>query len=197
MTLTRQAIQPGLCALCLAGLLAGPAGCVTYTDPRAQQAAYQREDVLLLQEENRRLTGRVEGLELEIERLQRELMNVRNEQSRTIQSQTQTTDKRVADLERRIAEVDRAREKDKQEIVDRLSKTIQDVMKTSGRPAATTTRSTTRAGTGYGYEHTVGPGQTLSQIAAAYGVSARVIIEANNLQDPDRLRVGQVLFIPE
>src|SRR5690606_23815339 len=97
-------------------------------------------------------------------------------------------DKRVADLERRIAEVDRAREKDKQEIVDRLSKTIQDVMKTSSRPAAATTRSTTRAGTGYGYEHTVGPGQTLSQIAAAYGVSTRIIIEANGLHDPERLR---------
>ncbi|MCF7838219.1 MAG: LysM peptidoglycan-binding domain-containing protein [Candidatus Marinimicrobia bacterium] len=52
-------------------------------------------------------------------------------------------------------------------------------------------------GTGYGYEHTVQPGETLSAIAAAYKVSSRAIIDANNLTKPDFLQAGQVLFIPE
>jgi LysM repeat protein len=43
----------------------------------------------------------------------------------------------------------------------------------------------------------VQPGETLSEIAKAYGVSVSVIIRENNLQKPDQLRVGQKLFIPE
>jgi LysM repeat protein len=35
------------------------------------------------------------------------------------------------------------------------------------------------------------------QIAAAYGVSIRKIIDANDIPDPERLRVGQVLQIPD
>jgi outer membrane murein-binding lipoprotein Lpp len=48
-----------------------------------------------------------------------------------------------------------------------------------------------------GYEHIVATGETLSAIASAYEVSARRIIEANQLADPDNLKIGQKLFIPE
>jgi LysM repeat protein len=48
-----------------------------------------------------------------------------------------------------------------------------------------------------GYEHIVATGETLSAIASAYEVSARKIIEANQLADPDNLKIGQKLFIPE
>jgi len=36
-----------------------------------------------------------------------------------------------------------------------------------------------------------------SRTAAAYGVTVRSIVEANDIPNPDRLRVGQKLFIPE
>lgn len=53
------------------------------------------------------------------------------------------------------------------------------------------------ARTATGYEHEVKPGQTLSEIAAVYGVRAQAIIEANQLTNPNAIRVGQKLFIPE
>jgi len=39
-------------------------------------------------------------------------------------------------------------------------------------------------------------GDTLSKIAARYGLSSREVIRLNNLTDPDRLLVGQVLKLP-
>ncbi|MFP6906988.1 MAG: LysM peptidoglycan-binding domain-containing protein [Verrucomicrobiota bacterium] len=61
-------------------------------------------------------------------------------------------------------------------------------------------KSGTRAGSTVpqtGYDHIVATGETLSAIASAYEVSARRIIEANGLTDPDNLKIGQKLFIPE
>ena len=45
--------------------------------------------------------------------------------------------------------------------------------------------------------YTVRSGDELKQIAAQYGVSIRTIIDANDIPNPDSLRVGQVLRIPE
>lgn len=44
--------------------------------------------------------------------------------------------------------------------------------------------------------YTVKPGDFLAQIAAAHGVTAQAIIQANGITNPNLLRVGQVLLIP-
>lgn len=48
-----------------------------------------------------------------------------------------------------------------------------------------------------GYNHVVEAGQTLSAIAQAYKVSVKSIMQANNIKDPTKVRVGQKLFIPD
>jgi len=45
-------------------------------------------------------------------------------------------------------------------------------------------------------QHVVQPGETLTRIASRYGTTVRAVMEANGLQDPDILQVGQVLRIP-
>ena len=42
----------------------------------------------------------------------------------------------------------------------------------------------------------VQPGDTLRFVARAYGVSAASIAQASGLKNPDQLRVGQVLTVP-
>lgn len=177
-------------------LLLTASGCVTYQDQRTRQAVQEREDILLVREDIRRLAGRIEGLELELERLHREVANQRAEQARLSDTHAQGTDTRLSALERRIQEVDRARESDKKEIVERLSKTIEQLMRSQQQTGRQSAQARTTH-SGFGYEHVVGAGETLSHIATAYGVTTRVIIDANNLQNPDRLQVGQKLFIPE
>lgn len=45
--------------------------------------------------------------------------------------------------------------------------------------------------------HIVQPGQTLNQIARRYEVSVAALIEANKLTNPDVLRIGQEIVIPQ
>ena len=47
-----------------------------------------------------------------------------------------------------------------------------------------------------GQTHTVSAGETLAQIAAEYGVSVSELISVNGLDDPDLLRIGQLISIP-
>jgi membrane-bound lytic murein transglycosylase D len=46
------------------------------------------------------------------------------------------------------------------------------------------------------YEHRVARGETLSQIAAHYGVSVNAIVQANGLRSAHTIRPGQVLHLP-
>lgn len=47
-----------------------------------------------------------------------------------------------------------------------------------------------------GIFHVVQSGQTLWRIARAYGITIASLAEANNIPNPERLEVGQALFIP-
>jgi LysM repeat protein len=44
--------------------------------------------------------------------------------------------------------------------------------------------------------HVVQPGEFLSQIAARYGVTVEAIVEANGIENPNLIEVGQRLIIP-
>lgn len=176
-----------------AALLAGTSGCVTLNDDSSQMQA--REDMLIVQDKMQKLDGRIEGIELEIERLRRDV-----DAARSGPSPVQPLQARLDDLEARIRAVDAARERDKQEIVDKLSTKLTQIVsssKSSGSSSAKKQGSKKSSGAQSGYEHEVQAGDTLSAIAAAYGVTSKVILDSNDIKDPNRLRVGQKLFIPE
>ncbi|BAU42592.1 Murein DD-endopeptidase MepM [Leptolyngbya sp. O-77] len=44
--------------------------------------------------------------------------------------------------------------------------------------------------------HRVSAGETIEQIASAYGVSKDAVVEASGLQDPDVIQIGQVIAVP-
>ncbi|MCS6826996.1 MAG: LysM peptidoglycan-binding domain-containing M23 family metallopeptidase [Caldilinea sp.] len=44
--------------------------------------------------------------------------------------------------------------------------------------------------------YTVAPGDTLGAIAVRFGVTVEALVAANGIEDPNRIRVGQVLLIP-
>jgi murein DD-endopeptidase MepM/ murein hydrolase activator NlpD len=46
------------------------------------------------------------------------------------------------------------------------------------------------------FAHRVSAGETIEQIASAYGVSKNAIVEASGLQDPNVIRTGQVISVP-
>ncbi len=64
-------------------------------------------------------------------------------------------------------------------------------------PTVAPTPSPTRVtGTVPGQKYVVQPGDTLAAIAEEFGVTVQELIDANRLDNPDVLRVGQELIIP-
>lgn len=185
-------------------LAAAMSGCVTYTHPddMAAMQLRQQEDFRLLQEQLRILQGRVEGVEMEAQRLASEIETLRRAVATAADGGARVLQPKLQELEGRLARLDAAREADRQLVIEELSKRMADAIKRavgSGPSSTPATRSPVRRASGSptGYEHVVQPGETLSAIAAAYGVSASVIAQENNISDPTKLRAGQKLFIPE
>ena len=187
-----QKTDIGLICLLLAAL---GGGCVTTEDPAERMR--DRTDFLQLQDQLARTEGRLESLEMEYQRLLNEINSLRSNTG-DAGMQQRTAQARMDALEQRLAALDAARERDRQAIVEQLTGRIAEVMRT-GAPArgAAPRPAAGGAASNSGYEHAVQPGETLSAIAAAYKVSVKTIIDANNLKDPDHLRQGQKLFIPQ
>ncbi|MBL7077234.1 MAG: LysM peptidoglycan-binding domain-containing protein [Kiritimatiellae bacterium] len=158
------------------------AGCVTTQQRRSEQASRERDiealraDVYRIKEQTGSASSGYEQVYADIERLRREQSD---------------GDKELADrldkLELRLREQDAALDAMHKQIVSELSRKMAAVIK-SQAPAS---------GSGYGREHVVKTGQTLSEIASAYGVTVKTLVRANGLKDANSIRVGQKIFIPE
>jgi len=158
--------------LMIAGVLTGCETMPFEMQTRANRTAMS-QDQLIAQENQRRMAGRLETLEMQMGQMNRDLDALRNQ------------------LDVRCASIEQKSEADKREMVSRLSGELDKLMKqaSASRPAATAT--------GRGIEHVVQSGETLYIIAKAYNVSSKTIIDANKIQDPGRLSIGQKLLIPQ
>ncbi len=192
-------------------LVAG--GCVTFETK--EDLVQQEEQQRALQQTIDRLKVQAESMLAQQDQLQQQIQQMRTApqdkvttaEFQQLQGQMQT---RIADLERKIAALDAARAQDKQEIIDRLSKNMTALMaqNAANTRAYSPGRSTTGGGTKSGgtkpaaggaqkmFEHVVAAGDTLSAIATAYHTSTTAIIGANDLKNPQNLKVGQKLLIP-
>lgn len=183
-------MQSALSALVLG--LAG-AGCISTQDPDNPPAT--QEDIAYLREEIRRLNSRIEASAAELGRVQGDVMSSRASQpDYASAAQVQSLQTQLDGLQGQIRTLDAARAQDKKEIYDDISKKIATLLKPA---ASASTRAPRRTGSETGYEHVVQLGESLSKIAAAYGVKVSAIVEANGLESPDNIRVGQKLFIPD
>jgi LysM repeat protein len=185
-------------ALVALALAAGP-GCATYFEDVNAQQVRQQEDLRTLQEQIQRLSGRIEGIEMETQRLAAETESVRKLASSAGESQGRLLQGQVQEIGTRVRQLEAARETDRQAIVDDISRRMAEIMKKSsvGTSSSGTRTATRRSSSSSGYEHVVKAGESLSAIAAAYGVSSAVIAQENGISDPSKVRVGQKLFIPE
>ena len=186
--------------------IAGLTGCATM-DYETRQASQEREDIRIMQEQNTRVTGRIEGLELETQKLRSDIDALRASQAHasSASSDLQALRAELGDFDRRIRSMEAAREKDKQELVDVLSKKIAQIV--GGAPADTGSRkktgsSKTSSGGGAkassgGGEYVVKSGDSLSAIASANGVTVSALMEANGIKKANQIRVGQKLIIPK
>ncbi|MCU0857681.1 MAG: LysM peptidoglycan-binding domain-containing protein [Pontiellaceae bacterium] len=148
-------------------------GCETIQVQTRSSRAALTEDQRISQENQRRLAGRIETLEMEIGQLNRDLEILRKQ------------------LDVRCAAIEQKSEADKREMVARLSGELDKLMKQASKVSAPAPVSNR------GIEHVVQTGETLYIICKAYGVSAQTVIDVNKIKDPGKISVGQKLFIPQ
>jgi len=168
------------------------AGCVTTRETPAQMEARRREAMAererrLAEEESRRqIQLSLEDTDTQVHTLRQEMNRMRGEINQAQAQDVQRLESRISRLEQQIQSLDQQRAKDREEIISILSNRMAELMQ-QNRAASSS---------GGGRAHTVASGETLSAIAAAWGVSPQAIIRANNIQNPNVLRVGQTLTIP-
>lgn len=160
-------------------------GCATTTGSSGP-SVQENEDILLLREDVNRCNDRLKTMELEQRRIIEEIRELRN------RGGDDGTRARLDELERRVTALDAARMNDRQAIIDQVAKIV-----SSGGAASRPLKSSAGGTSSSGIEHVVKDGETLSSIAAVYKVKPVDIIAANDLKNPDLLRKGQKLVIPQ
>jgi LysM repeat protein len=133
-----------------------------------------------------RLQGQVSELAQVQDRVASDVAALQSEQS----AKSRAIDARLGTVERTVGDAAGERERLRQSIVSDVSQKVSTLIKTSA-PAAPPARAES------GYEHIVKSGETMSAIATAYKVNVNAIMQANGIKNPNSLRVGQKLFIPE
>lgn len=142
----------------------------------------------------------------QMEALARELQSVREQAARP--TGNYASQEAVSKLAEAIKEIDEKREADKKLILKEIEK-LGKLMASSSAGARTPPKAPPpksepvkpSGGGETGFEHTVQPGDTLSGIEQAYReqgykVSVKQILEANPGLVPERMKVGQKIWIP-
>ncbi len=150
-------------------------------------------DLSSLQEENRRLNGRVEELEASNAAMERRLEELR----RLCVSLNERLQTQERDTQERLKAFQTAIEADQRQRREEAAKLTQDLKKLLGNGGGAPKTPPRPAYSGKVFDYTVASGDTLSTIAKAAGVTVKEIMELNGLKSADVLRVGQVLQIPD
>jgi LysM repeat protein len=89
----------------------------------------------------------------------------------------------------------RQREEDRSALIGRMEIILEEVLQENARLSERLAKIESSAFT-FGRFHRVAPGETVAAIAHRYRVSIEEIIRANDLQNADRIQVGEELLIP-
>ena len=134
-----------------------------------------------------RSASRMDDLEMQIQNLQMQVNNLPKAAPAPSVSREE-----VEALRREVAEL-RAENRQLRKMIDELGVKVEQMVRRPPPPPPPPPTNNDRPQVGY--EHTVERGQTLSDIALAYGVKVNDIVRDNNLKDANTLREGQKLFI--
>lgn len=156
------------------------------------------------QAELARLATQIQSLQIAIETLQAQQEVISRDQAalntritRLEQNAGKADSQEIIALKRDIDSVRQAQATMRTEIVNEITSKISTMLAARQKNTATNKTSEQKQIKQTGHSHTVETGQTLSKIAQAYETTVDKIMKANDLKDASKLRVGQVLFIPD
>ncbi len=175
-------------------LTVGSVGCTSFrgTSPRQSQAVSQRSDILAFEEQIQKLSGQMENIQQQIDSLWTDIENSKQNAALANRNLEERINISIADMGREINALEAARVADRKEIISKVTETVTKLTNKMNRNVQRNPPISED-----GVIHRVAAGETLSEIAAAYKVSTKILIRANKLKNPDALKVGQEIFIPE
>jgi LysM repeat protein len=154
-----------------------------------------------LSEKVLQLEGRISGLEESVGAIERgqedlstKIADLDAEVARGIEAVRTGQQQLGIELESKIRSTDTARKSDRDDVLRRLEIVLDEVTKENKRLTAEV--DAVKASTAEGGTHTVTRGETLASIAAKYGVTVSAMLAANNISDPNLIKVGQKLVVP-
>ena len=167
---------------------------VVSTPAMAQQTV--TESISILDEKLGHLQAQVEDLQFKQQQMQKDITTIQSDLQDLRRSASGASSSDLQALQTRIDAVDAARQKDKQAIIDQLAKELAAINtgKSAVKPAAATLATSPDS---EGKEHVVAKGENLTTIAKAYGVSVEDLKKANDISNPNDIKVGQKLIIPK
>ena len=163
------------------------------------------QKILELEEITHKNSCSIESLETnlsEIENKQTEHYHSLTHRIQKIQKEQQAIEKRLQQLNTHVQAI-------QNEYDQKISVIITEVNKETGRMReqiaalaasrhnASSGKQHTQKNNNTDKTHTVQAGETLSAIAQSYGISSQTLCSANDLKDPNSIRIGQILIIPE
>ncbi len=167
------------------------AGCQT---TRQKQAAAQRQN--WEDSTSRRLLNvenRIRELENNLAFLRREQNTIDSQLARFLNDSSSVGAAQRAEIESLRDELKKTREANQQ----KMAIILEEVARENERILKSIRAGRGTSGYAQGYEHVVRSGETVSTIARQYGTTVEAIVQANELANPNSIRVGQILFVPE
>lgn len=187
-------------ALALAGSGCGTGGLAVKKDVWEAQDDFERrqaglsEKVLVLESRIDALEEENSALRFQIDELSNRMSGIDSEFSRGLEAVRDGQQQLGIELESQIRGVDEDREGDRSDLMERMEIVLDEV--TRENKLLREEIEDLRSSVSTGYTHTVKRGETLAAIAAEYGVTVEAIVAENNITNPNRIAVGQELFIP-
>ena len=176
---------PGLAFFAIPLLCAGCASTRPKFDAVQAQQASLREEILRVEKSAKKTESRLEELEKRITYLEGNLTGNLADLQRSVDGLSERVEKRETETSKKLDSFSAGLDERFQSIASKNKELLGAIEE--ARKASYTT----------GYEHFVERGETLGAVARSYGVPVKVIMEANDITDPDSLTVGQKLFIPK
>jgi LysM repeat protein len=137
-----------------------------------------------LRAENDALRQRVETLSDQVTRLGSDISSRFDEMGKEFQASSQRADEMVT-----------GREKDREDILNRMNVILDELVKENSRLSERIKKLESNA-VAFGKIHKVKKGETLASIARKYGSSVEAIAQANGIPEDASIEIGQELLIP-
>ena len=154
--------------------------------------------IRVLEQEMARMARKVDSLQDTVAGYNSKL-NSMNKQINILRDENKRLRLQIVAMQRALNAERIARGKSMKKVIDTVAGQVSAVQKRQA-PSPASGRSKQApgpVGNGDFVKYTVQPGATLSVIAKAYKVSISDIMKANKLKSANRIRAGQVLFIPQ